>query len=322
MVKNLVGWADVVIVGNRPARAAELGIDYQSVLSINDNVVYCQITGYGLGGPWSQLGAHGLNIDAMAGSIQVEGRGERVDPVVGFRTVGTNTAGMSAASGIFAALYRRERGLGSQFVHVSVWEAAVSWMWRDALSLSLVGTGMPEHRDAGPRNGVYETADGRHVVVCPIERHFWERFCDALGLPAEMRDRGDWSSGTCDGRGPRAPEERAVIRERILEMTSDEVVTLLSRVDVPASPLLTVGEACASDQAASSGTMMPMSYRGERLSVPSVPVSVISRSDLPSLDLESLAAAHRERAVGLRSPAEWIGQHGDEVRDDLKIERP
>ena len=55
------------------------------------------------------------------------------------------------------------------------------------------------YRELGSRYAVYGTSDGRALLVCPMEKHFWERFCDALDLPADVKARGDWSSGSRRG---------------------------------------------------------------------------------------------------------------------------
>src|SRR5262245_48984534 len=51
LVKAAAEWADVVVVGNTPARAEKLGIDLTTISAHNPEIVYCAITGYGLAGP-------------------------------------------------------------------------------------------------------------------------------------------------------------------------------------------------------------------------------------------------------------------------------
>ena len=43
--------ADVLIEGFRPGVVRRLGVDYESVRSINPKIVYCSVTGYGQNGP-------------------------------------------------------------------------------------------------------------------------------------------------------------------------------------------------------------------------------------------------------------------------------
>ncbi|NBP25665.1 MAG: hypothetical protein EBU81_14190, partial [Proteobacteria bacterium] len=92
IVRAVARWADVVIVGNRPENARKLGIDLATLQGHNPELIYCLITGYGLEGEFAGLPAHGLNMDALAGTVPTERNGDRPDIPEHFRTAGTTLA--------------------------------------------------------------------------------------------------------------------------------------------------------------------------------------------------------------------------------------
>lgn len=305
-------WADVVIVGNRPASARRLGIDLATLLGHNPDLVYCLITGYGLDGEWAAYPAHGLNMDAWAGVVAVDEHGGYPTAPPAYRSFGTTLAGLQAAIGIMNALYRRSLGEGAQFVHTSCWEAALAWMWRDVTVHANLGHPWDEYMDLGSRYAMYWTADRRALLVCPIERHFWERFCDATGMPPEARARGSWPEGVDFGRG--REEEKAEIALRIANRPLAEWQSVLAAADIPFAPILTWAEAAASGHGEANGVVAPISYQGRPVTTSTTPVSV-SAVDATT-ELDALAAAHRAKGAGLGS-APGLGEHSLEVLADI-----
>jgi len=73
VVHRLVGQADVVIESFQPGTTAKLGIDYDTVSNLKEDIVYCSITGFGQTGPLSQLPAHNISITAETGVLGMGG---------------------------------------------------------------------------------------------------------------------------------------------------------------------------------------------------------------------------------------------------------
>lgn len=317
-VEAIAKWADVVIVGNQPATATKLGIDFASMLRHNPRLVYCLISGYGVDGAWSSLPAHGLNMDALAGSLPLEWKNGIPEVPSHYRSVGTTLAGIQAALGIYAALHRRDQGVGGQVVHVSIWESALSWMWRDVVTHANTGHGWANYQALGSRYSVYSTRDGRAILVCPIERVFWERFCDALELPAELRARGNWTRGTDSGSEYIVLGERMQVQEKLLKRTCAEWMDILGKANVPAAPVLDWREAMAADHAAANGTMAQYEYRGRTVCVPTTPVSITSVEELQDSGYEQLAQSHRRKRE-LVDPPPQLGEHNEDLMKELGI---
>lgn len=308
-------WADVVIVGNRPSAARKRGIDYATFLEHNPEVVYCMITGYGLDGPWAGYPAHGLNMDVLAGTVPVEWDDGEPNPPASYRSIGTTLGGIQAALGVMAGLHRRNSGMGPQFVHVSIWEAALSWMWRDLSTYANVGTPWSIYREYGPRYCMYQGSDGMPILVCPMEEHFWNRFCDVLGLADEIRNRGDWSGGSDFGADYEGEFE--AIRDRMKTRTAVEWNTMLAAADVPASLVLDWREVMVSEHAQVNGAMLTYDYKDRVATIPTTPVSVLS--DITAVTpTQEIAERHRTKAVGLRQPPD-LGENTAEILNEIGL---
>lgn len=67
---NLVETADVIVESFRPGVMERLGLDYETLKSVNPGLIYCAITGYGQNGPFQQEPGHDLNYLGYAGLLQ------------------------------------------------------------------------------------------------------------------------------------------------------------------------------------------------------------------------------------------------------------
>lgn len=273
-------WADAVIVGGRPADAAKRGIDFASLVRANPRLVYSAISGYGEVGPWSASPAHGLNPDACAGLVPVEREHGFPVPLASYQSIGAPLAGVFAALGILAAVRERDHGCGARYVHVSIWESAMWFSWRHHTALANLQHPWPAYKDLGSRYAMYYTRDDRVILACPIERRFWERFCDLLELPQDWKTRGSWEATGMDNGLGRLDEKEAIAR-RMATRSLAEWSEALAANDIPFAPVLTAAEALASEHAAATGVMSRSAVLGQPVAVPSAPVRLRSDDGRP-----------------------------------------
>ena len=319
VVEACARWADVVIVGVRFRDAKARGIDFQSLLQHNPNLVYCQVTGYGAMGPWADYALHGIQGDAMAGNMPIEWADGQPDVRADYISQGTQLAGLHAAIGILGALYRRDHGGGAQYVSVSLWECALAAMWRETQVWANFNEARRPYKASGSRYNLYRTADDRAILLCPSERKFWESFVDVVGLPPEWKARGSWErSGMDNGY----PDEKPVIAEKIAKKPLAEWERILAQASVPVAAVLDPAEAWQSEQAKANGSFATLSREGESVRVPLPPTSVVGSENLAGLAGEAWDAAlvqqHARRGDDLGLPPE-IGQHSREVLSELGL---
>jgi crotonobetainyl-CoA:carnitine CoA-transferase CaiB-like acyl-CoA transferase len=288
-------------VGRQPADAARRGIDFPTLVKANPQLVYCAITGYGEAGPWRDIAAHGLNADAFAGLVPTEWSDGIPLPSESYQSIGTSLAGVFAALGILAALRERDQFNGPRYVHCSMWEAAMWISWRNLTALANTAQPWRAYRNKGSRYAMYGTSDKRAVLLCPIERHFWIRFCDLIGAPDDWKSVGDWSSnGMYFGDGPEEAVEKRLIQQRIEDRPLTIWIELLKAAQIPYAPVLTIPEALGSEQASAAGVMRTERFAGHDVAIPSMPVRIVSQPGDGLLRPDTL-------------PAPGLGEHTEQV---------
>jgi alpha-methylacyl-CoA racemase len=187
--------ADVVIEQFRPGVADRLGIGYDQLRNLNFGLIYCSITGYGQTGPDRDKAGHDLTYLAEGGflSAVADGGGNPVLPPVLIADIGAGA--FPAVINILLALHGRKAGAVGCHLDVPM-AGNLQTFALNELS-GFIGTGGWPTTGAGvvhgssPRYHLYRTSDGRHLAAAPMEQHFWETFCDLIGLPADLRDDTD-----------------------------------------------------------------------------------------------------------------------------------
>lgn len=230
---------DVLVEGFRPEVAERLGVDYESVRKTNSRIIYCSVTGYGQSGPYKNLAGHDPNYLAMSGVLGITGTaaGEHVLPGI---PIADLNGGMHAAFSIVCALWAREKTGVGQYIDVSITDAMASWLGVSRGD-TYFRTGRIFRRGERPSH-VYKTKDERFICVAPLEQHFWERLCVALGVEEYIPYRHEVLI-----YAPPFPEKRDEILSRLTEIfrmrSRDEWVEFLKKKDIPVSPVYTLEEA-------------------------------------------------------------------------------
>ena len=274
VLAGVTAWADAVIVGSRPKDAVRRGLDFHTLLEANPQLVYCVISGYGLTGPWAEYKAHGQNMDALAGRVEVDWNDGHPQTQVGWRSAGVLLAGVFGAMGVLAAIVKRDRGGGPQFVHTSIWNTALWWNWRDVNTWVNNDEPWHEYRALGSRYSMYATSDHRALLLCPLEKVAWERFCDLTGLD-QLSARGEWTHSMDFGYDDEFP----LIADAISRRSFDDWTRLFDEAEIPFAPILTLDEAVNSEHAQVNRVLRGTEVPGGRVQMAASPVQLSSNPD-------------------------------------------
>ena len=181
--------ADVFVQNLAVGAAERLGYGADTMLGRRPELIVCDISGYGPDGPYADMKAYDLLVQAESGILSVSGPpGEFGRIGVSIADVGTGT---NAALAIMFALFRRERtGVGAHLT-TSLFESMADWMTVPLLHHDY-GQGAPEriglaHPSICPYGG-FASADGETVLIAVQSDREWVVLCrDILGRP-EMGD--------------------------------------------------------------------------------------------------------------------------------------
>ena len=254
---DLVRESEVVIEGMRAGALAKRGVGYERLREVNPAIVFCAASGFGQTGPFRDLATHGVAYDAYAGLAPPERTAEGFPAIPSdYRDIGTQAGALYATIGILAAVTRaRATGEGAS-IDVAQADAAVAWsagrldpVMTTTRVAELAGGEGPAERateqapglsmGAAVRYQYYDTSDNRLILFQASERHFFERFCRALGrddlLGGDVgAEFGEHASGDLVLRG----ELAGIFATR----TQQEWVDFLLEVDVPGAPVHRVTE--------------------------------------------------------------------------------
>ena len=252
---EIAGKADVVVEGFRPGVMARLGLGYDAVRAVNPGVIYISLSGYGQTGPMVKAPGHDLNYLALAGVTSLCGApGGAPEHTFGLPVadLGGAVYGLSA---VCAALFQRTRTGEGQYIDLSITDCLAHWVnpRRGAFNHNDI-TGLEEQRQLAlvrPAYGVFPVRDGA-VTIAALEDHFWSALKTALDL-----GRFEDTAFNALARRRMEPEAiNAAIARAVAGMTRDEAMALFDAHDVPASPVLSVDEAAASEHFAARGLMV------------------------------------------------------------------
>jgi alpha-methylacyl-CoA racemase len=250
MVEN----ADALIESFRPGVLARLGLGWDALHARNPRLVLCSLSGYGQTGPWEQRAGHDINYIATSGVLdQIRAGGH---PAIPNLQLGDLLGGaLSALASLLVALLAAQRSGEGRWVDVAMTEALLVHHYfphadLDAGRIPVAGSTLLTGGAACYR--VYETADRRHLAVGALESKFWERFCEAIGLP-ELRTN-HWSHAEVPGsEAARRTIDQVVARIR--GATLDDWIGVFAAVDACVAPVLSPAEALEHEQAVARGVV-------------------------------------------------------------------
>lgn len=240
VVARLVADADVVVENWRPDVKRRLGLDYETLRSINPRIVLASISGFGQSGPYAARPGFDQVIQGMGGLMSVTGLPGQ-GPVRAGLAVSDSSTGLYTAIGILAALLERDRSGQGQWVHASLLHAQIAMMdFQVARYLNEHEAPVQEgndHPTASPM-GLFSASDGVFNLGVAGEG-MWKAFCEAMQQPQWVENP---EFATAELRRQNRKRLNALIQDEFLTGTVAHWVDVMSRAGIPAGPVYTVPE--------------------------------------------------------------------------------
>jgi crotonobetainyl-CoA:carnitine CoA-transferase CaiB-like acyl-CoA transferase len=284
-LRPLVESADVLVEQFRPGVMDRLGLGYDALAAVNPRLIYCSITGYGQTGPSAQVAAHDLNYQADAGMLSIAA-GSDGAPVVPSALVADIAGGAyPAVINILLGLRQRDAtGRGSR-IDIAMTDGLLPFLYWGFGAGASSGDWPRPGRDllsgGSPRYQIYRTLDDRYLAAAPLEDKFWTNFCEAIGLPAELREDRNHPDAT-----------RRAIADIIASRSSADWTARLAGKDVCCNLVRTLDEAMRSPQFQVRGVFRRSVVNDEdALPAVSVPVAEPYRDPRTELRYPTLGSA-------------------------------
>lgn len=311
--EELLGRADVLIENFRPGTMEKFGLDYEAVKDRFPSLIYASISGFGHTGPYRDLPAYDLIVQALGGMISINGPEGGPGVRLGI-SLGDLAAGAFAALAISSALYERRQSGKGRFIDIAMLD--VQTMLLESALVRQLATGETQ-TPTGSRHpvitpfDVFAAKDGPVAIGCANDDLF-NSLCNAIGRPAF---RTDERYANLYARFAHHVELKKELEEALAAHSVAEWVDILRKAGVPVAPIHTMADVVNDPQLDARGMfvtvddkeMGKLTMTGSAFKISGYDSS-LTRPPAPNLDearadvLSELGRPAEERRLRIKKP--------------------
>jgi formyl-CoA transferase len=243
LLLELAKQSDVLVENFRPGTLEKWNLGPGKLWEANPELVVCRVSGYGQTGPYSPRAGFASVAEAMGGIRFINGFPDEPPPRLHI-SLGDSLAGMFAAIGILAALYKRDAlGFGrGQVIDVSLLESCFALLESTVPEYDRLGhvrgpggTGL---KGVAPSN-IFKSSDGKWMVIAANADNVFRRLCEAMDEP-ELAD--DPRFRTHLARGDRQEEIEQIVAAWAAQRTAATIDRVLNDAGVICGPIYTIAD--------------------------------------------------------------------------------
>lgn len=234
---EMVKHADVIVENYRPGVMDKLGLGYEDLCKVNDQIIYGAVSGFGCYGPYSKRPGYDIIAQAMGGLMSITGEEGGTPTRVG-NAMGDVLGGLNLTIGILAALNARQIIGKGQRVDVALVDSVVASLETGIQRYFSTGK-LPElmgnrYASASPYDS-FMAKDGQFVIGCGNQK-LYENLCLKVLMREDLLvdDRFETNDKRCINHAPLKVE----IEKWSQHYTIDEVVEIILAAGVPAAPIM------------------------------------------------------------------------------------
>ncbi|MDE8732296.1 CoA transferase [Eubacteriales bacterium DFI.9.88] len=306
LIYQLLKEADAIVENMGPGSIEKLGLGYDKCKEINPKIIYAQIKGFGMDGPYKDYPAFNPIATAVGGMPAITGfPGGK--PLQSGLNLADSGAGYMCAMSMIAALLQRERTGVGQRIEVAMQDVVIafgrsSWepYYREGRPPKRVGNGMPLE-DVGPA-GMYPCKpfgenDYVHIYCSrhPGSKHF-SNLCRIIGRPDLLEDE---RFATPRSRFQYKDVLDPIIEEWTGQHTKQEAMDILCKADIPAGAVFDCDDITKDPYLRKRGMMVELETKDRgKLVVPGF-ASRMSENHVPYKPSPGLGESNQEVYQGI-----------------------
>jgi CoA:oxalate CoA-transferase len=178
----LLARADVLLENFRPGAMERLGYAYATLKQRHPGLIYAAISGFGDTGPYRDLPAYDLIVQALGGMISINGPEGGPGMRLGI-SLADLAAGAFAALAVSSALYERRQSGQGRYIDIAMLD--VQTMLLESALVRQFATGETQG-PTGSRHpvitpfDVFQAKDGPIAIACAND-HLFGSLCDTIG---------------------------------------------------------------------------------------------------------------------------------------------
>lgn len=297
-LRRLIARADIVVQNLRAGVFADLGFGYDTLRELNPRLIFCDMSGYGPGGPMKDLPAYDPLMQAFSGLMSLTGEEGRPPVRIPASILDQGTAMWTVVAALDALRARDATGRGAH-VQTSLLQTALMWLPIQHTGYLASGD-VPRPMGSGTSTiapyQAFPTRDG-HLIVAAGNDNLWRRLCGAIerdDLAADPRFAGN------PDRVRHRDELAAELSATLESKTTGEWQKILDGAGVPSTAIQTLDQVAAHPQVQATGAFEQ---------VPHPRISDFTVVNTPLL--------HDGTYPGVRRVPPLLGEHSRDVLGEL-----
>jgi len=302
IVKKLVSEADVFVQNFRPGVIERLGLSYDELGSVNPELIYCSISGFGPEGPYAGKSAYDPVVQAYAGLAFAQAGGTDPEPQLIRHTAADKITALTASQAISAALFAKARGRGGQHLSLSMLESVVNFVWADAAGNEVLLDSDGSIPSSFSRDQkLWPTKDG-HVIAAPVSDADVAGICKGVGV--DGYDAPEVATIMARRSNPDAFKELLQrVLEAVSQMTTAEAIAGMEAEKAPCGAVLSPAQLPDDPQVQALGMLEDSVH----------PLGGRMRQPRPAAQFEKTPAS-------TGAPAPGLGENTDAILAELGLE--
>ena len=297
ILERLVKSADVVIANMPLSILKKVGLDYESLKAIKENIILTTPSAYGEDGPYSRkVGFDGV-AQAMSGTMYLTGEGKPTKTAAPYVDYGT--ACLSAFATL-AAIHELKKSGKGQHVETSLLSTALmvgNLAIAEQAELNINREPIGNRLQYSAPADTYQAKDG-WIMVQAIGPHMFKRWCALVGKPEFLEDERFKND---ESRGQHGAYLSEVMQDWCSQYTCTELVARLEATLLPCAQVLTPQQALEDEHVVATGQFVDVEFPG--LTKPAkIAAPLFKLSETPARKVE-------------RPPL--LGEHTDKILAEL-----
>ncbi|MFK7903652.1 MAG: CaiB/BaiF CoA transferase family protein [Chitinophagales bacterium] len=238
-IYNLVKTSDIVIANFKHGADKKLGMDYDTLKSLNPQLIYAQLTAFGAD---SKRTAFDVVLQAESGFMYMNGNPESAPVKMPVALIDL-LAAHQLKEGILVALLQRQQTQKGALVQASLMESAIAALANQATNWLMAGH-IPQrmgtlHPNIAPYGEMFQTEDDKHIVLAIGNDKQFKNLCQVLQIDDLTKD------ARFENNAARVVHRKALqklLQEPIAANLRDDLLLQLEVHEVPAGAVRNMQE--------------------------------------------------------------------------------
>ena len=295
VLRQLLCKADVLVENFVPGTLEKMGLDWDTLKSLNPRLIVTRISGFGQSGPLSRKPCFDVIAQTMSGLMDITGEADGRPTMAGTYVVDYST-GLYATIGTLGALQARARTGTGQIVDVALLDSAMSMLMTAIPEQMLLGQTMARRgnrdRYGAPAN-TFPTCDGAWVHLAVAGEPMFRALMKAMGQ-VQLADDARFKDNSARMENVQALED--LITQWTTTLTAAELLRQLQAIGVPSAKVARVSDLVDHPHLAHRGQILQMQH-----------------PKAGTVPMQGFSVQFGSSPMQLRHPPPMLGEHTNEV---------